>query len=236
MNGASRLQPDVKQPFRTRLKVCCISSIEEARLAAECGADALGLVAAMPSGPGPIPDELIAAIAPTVPPGVATFLLTQERTADAIIDHVRRTGVNTVQIVNDDIDFAIYEPIRVSLPNVRIVQVVHVRDWKSLDRALEFAPFVDALLLDSGDPLAKIQELGGTGRVHDWAISQQIVQHSPKPVYLAGGVHPGNVATAIQEVRPFGIDLCSGVRTNKKLDREKLMRLVAAMQTVDSTK
>ena len=216
---------------RTRLKICCIQSAEEACLAIAYGADAIGLVAAMPSGPGPISDEMIAEIAPTVPPPVATFLLTQETRADAIIHHVRRTGVNTVQLVDDDIPPEVYPLIRPELPAVKIVQVVHVRDEQSIEKAVRVADSVDAILLDSGNPGAAIRELGGTGRIHDWNLSRQIVEQSKKPVFLAGGLNVENIATAVSIVKPYGIDVCSGVRQDGELDEEKLARFVSAINS-----
>src|SRR5687768_17147167 len=139
--------------MRTRLKVCCISSIDEARVAIAHGADALGLVATMPSGPGPIDDALVGAIARSVPPPVATFLLTCETSPDAVVDHVLRAGVNTVQLVDDDTDEDVWKALRSSAPAVRIVQVVHIRGasggQSSRGIAARAAPHVDALLLDS---------------------------------------------------------------------------------------
>lgn len=216
--------------MRTRLKVCCIASIEEARTAIAAGADALGLVARMPSGPGPIPDDLIASIAASVPAPIATFLLTSEVDPDTVVEHVLRTRVNTVQLVDDAVDVDVYAALRDACPAVRIVQVIHVRGPESTDLALRAAAHVDTLLLDSGNPLAHIRELGGTGRTHDWGVSRAIVEQSPRPVFLAGGILPGNVAEAITQVRPFGIDLCSGVRTNGSLDAAKLHALVHAMR------
>lgn len=203
--------------------------MEEARLAILCGADALGLVARMPSGPGPIADDLIAEIAASVPPPIATFLLTSEVDADAVVEHVLRTRVNTVQLVDDTTTPEVYAALRAEVPGVRIVQVVHVRERASVDLALSVASRVDALLLDSGNPVAAIRELGGTGRTHDWRLSREIVDRSPIPVFLAGGITPSNVAEAIAQVRPFGIDLCSGVRTNGKLDQRKLQALTIAI-------
>lgn len=211
-----------------------MASPAEALLARRLGADAVGLVGAMPSGPGPIDDETIAAIARTVPPPIATFLLTSETAPGAVVDHVRRCHVNTVQLVDDTIDPAVYAALRESCPSVRIVQVIHVRDGASVDLALERAPRVDALLLDSGNPDAAVRELGGTGRVHDWALSRAIVEASPAPVFLAGGLRAENVAGAIDAVRPYGVDVCSGVRTDGRLDEAKLGAFVAAMHEADS--
>ena len=214
---------------RTRLKVCCITSISEARIAIDCGADALGLVARMPSGPGVISDEEIARISSRVPPGVATFLLTSETGPSEVVEHVVRTGVSVVQLVDDDIASDVYMELRSSVPNVQIVQVMHIHDQQSVEKALRAAHHVDALLLDSGAPDATVRQLGGTGRTHNWSISRQVIEKSTRPVFLAGGLTPENVQSAIQATRPFGIDLCSGVRTDGRLDGDKLKRLVVAM-------
>lgn len=207
--------------MNTRIKICCIISINEAMTAIEFGASAIGLVARMPSGPGPIPDELIRQIALTVPPPVATFLLTSETSADEIIRHHQRTNTNTIQIV-DLPENGTYSKLKTALPSVKIVQVIHVIDEKSVDLAVKISENVDALLLDSGNPNLIIKELGGTGRVHNWKLSRQIRDNSKCPVFLAGGLKPENVKQAIEEVLPFGIDVCNGVRTNGRLDKQKL--------------
>lgn len=211
-----------------RVKICCIASLEEAALAVRHGAAALGLVGPMPSGPGVIDDRLIAEIAASVPPAVATFLLTSETEPEAIVDHVRRCGTNTVQIV-DAVAPEAYRALRRDAPGVKIVQVIHVTGPESLDQAKACAPLVDALLLDSGRPEARVKELGGTGRVHDWSLSRRIVAEVPRPVFLAGGIRPENAAEACRRVRPFGIDLCTGVRRDGRLDPERLGGLFAAL-------
>lgn len=207
-----------------RVKICCISSIEEAKTAINFGASALGLVGKMPSGPGIISDDLILQIAQYVPPPIATFLLTSETSPDEIIAHHKRTQTNTIQIV-DRIPIDAYHYIRNKLPIIKIVQVIHVLDEKSIEEAVEISNFVDALLLDSGNPNKNVKELGGTGRIHNWKLSKKIVEQSKVPVFLAGGINSQNVKQAINEVNPFGIDICSGVRTNGKLDKYKLEEL-----------
>lgn len=204
-----------------KVKICCISSEEEASMAIGFGAAALGLVAKMPSGPGVIDDTLIASIAATVPPPIGTFMLTSETSADEIIAHHHRTNTNTIQIV-DALQSGTYKAIKVALPTIKIVQVIHVINEASVDEALELAEEVDALLLDSGNPNLAIKELGGTGRTHNWQLSKQIVAQCKKPVFLAGGLKAENVKRAIDAVQPYGLDLCSGVRTNQKLDPHKL--------------
>jgi phosphoribosylanthranilate isomerase len=212
-----------------RLKVCCIASVDEARLALEHGAWALGLVSAMPSGPGVIADEQIAEIARSVPSDVPTFLLTSRTDGPHVVAHLEKTGANTVQLV-DAVPVATYAAIRRALPRVRIVQVIHVCDAASIEEAREAAEHADMLLLDSGNPKLAVKELGGTGRTHDWSLSRAIVDCVDKPVLLAGGIRPENVRVALDAVRPHGIDLCSGVRTNGRLDPEKLRSLTASMR------
>ena len=218
---------------RTRIKICCIASLAEARLAVASGADALGLVGAMPSGPGGIDDELIAQIAASVGPPVATFLLTSETGADGIIAHARRCRANVLQLV-DQVAPQDYPRVRDALPGVKLVQVVHVTGPESVGEAEAAAPHVDALLLDSGDPKAAVRLLGGTGRTHDWSISRRIVDVVDAPVFLAGGLRPDNVARAIREVGPFGVDLCTGVRTDGRLDPVKLHAFVDAVMAADA--
>lgn len=210
-----------------KVKICCISSIEEAAAAVQFGASALGLVSAMPSGPGPISEELIAEIIATVPPHIATFLLTSRQDADSIIEQQRRTKANTLQLV-DSVSVDVYKTLRKELPCVSIVQVIHVIDGSSVDEAVSVSPHVDYILLDSGNPNLAVKELGGTGRRHDWSLSRRIVESVTVPVFLAGGLKEENVREAIETVRPYGLDLCSGVRTNDRLDEEKLRRFFAA--------
>ncbi len=208
-----------------RVKICCIGSLEEARMAIDAGASALGLVGQMPSGPGVISDELIFSISGSVPPPVGTFLLTSETRANDIINHWNRCHTNTIQLV-DAVSNDTYLALRKSLPGVKLVQVIHVQDEKSVDEALEIAPLVDAILLDSGNPNLEIKELGGTGRTHNWTLSRKIRESISVPIFLAGGLKPENIRQAIDEVKPFGIDICSGVRTYDKLDAEKLERFM----------
>ena len=211
-----------------RVKICCIGSVAEARLAISYGAHAVGLVSAMPSGPGVISESLIEQISPAIPPGVASFLLTCRQSAEAIIDQQRRLGVNTIQLC-DSIPIDEYPRLRGDMPGVKLVQVIHVLGIESIKAAVQVAPLVDGLLLDSGNPTLAVKELGGTGRRHDWAVSRRICESVEIPVFLAGGLRPDNVAEAIETVRPFGVDVCSGVRTNGDLDEAKLAAFIQAV-------
>ncbi|HEX2716445.1 MAG TPA: phosphoribosylanthranilate isomerase [Gemmatimonadaceae bacterium] len=207
-----------------------MASVEEAALALRNGATALGFVMRMPSGPGPIEQELAREIIATLPPSVPTFLLTCEHDADAIVAQLRGTGANTVQLV-DAVSPDTRQRIRRELPDVRVVQVIHVTDEESIDEAREAAETSQMLLLDSGNPKAATRELGGTGRVHDWRISRAIRDNVTVPLWLAGGLRASNVADAVRVVGPYGVDVCSGVRTDGRLDPEKLRTFVAAARS-----
>lgn len=206
-----------------------MANVDEAKRAVAAGACAVGLVAEMPSGPGPISDELIAEIAAAVPPPTRTFLLTSRRSATAIAAHHRACGTTTIQMV-DHVPPEDLKALRRELPGVELVQVIHVTGPETVDRAKAVAPLVDAVLLDSGNPSLPVKVLGGTGRTHDWTVSRRIREAVRVPVILAGGLHAGNVAEAIAAVRPAGVDLCSGVRTDGALDDAKLAAFFAAVR------
>jgi len=214
--------------MRTRVKICCISSRQEAELAIRMGADALGLVGHMPSGPGVIEDALIQSIAGSVPPPTGTFLLTSETAFLDILTHYDRVHTNTVQLV-DAVETDTYVQLSEARPHLKIVQVIHVQDESNIEEAIEISGQVDALLLDSGNPKAATKILGGTGHTHDWSLSRRIVETVDCPVFLAGGLRAENVREAMETVQPFGLDLCSGVRTNGRLDPRKLESFMEAV-------
>jgi len=214
-----------------KIKICCISSQEEARMAIQYGATALGLVGPMPSGPGVLPDAKIAQIAAAIAPPTETFLLTSETNIDAIVHQHQQAGTTTIQLV-DALVAGTHADLRNELDGVKIIQVIHVVDEWAMDQAMEIIHQVDGILLDSGNPKLAKKQLGGTGRTHDWEISRKIVEFSPIPVYLAGGLTPFNVQEAIQVVKPYGVDICSGVRTEQQLDEHKLSLFVQNIKAV----
>lgn len=215
---------------KPKVKICCITSVREAKLAIDCGASALGLVGPMPSGPGIIEDRLIKQIAYSIQAPTLSFLLTSETTAQGIIDHHKRTQTKVIQIV-DEIELSAYEKIKAELPDIELMQVIHVTDECSIEQAICVSKFVDGILLDSGNPNLSTKVLGGTGRVHNWQLSREIVKSVTSKVFLAGGINKDNVKEAIQSVKPYGIDLCSGVRTNSQLDEKKLTEFFDAVNS-----
>jgi phosphoribosylanthranilate isomerase len=208
-----------------RIKICCIKSIEEASMAIKHGASAIGLVSEMPGGPGIISEEKIAEIAESIPPGVASFLLTSKQKVVEIVKQQRKCKTNTIQLC-DTLTPSQHEELRSVLPGISIVQVIHVYGEESVKEAIDASEFCHALLLDSGNQKLKVKVLGGTGKTHDWVISKKIVEAVDVPVFLAGGLNPSNIKRAIEEVQPFGVDVCSGLRVNHNLIESKLIEFI----------
>jgi len=212
-----------------KIKICCIKSPAEAQLAITAGANAIGLVSAMPSGPGVISELEIAAITSVIPMENDTFLLTSKQNVEELVAQHQRCGTTAIQLC-DSLQSRDLEKLKQQLPNVNLVQVLHVTGPEVFDQASELEPFIDAFLLDSGNPAAELKSLGGTGRTHNWQISRAICQAVKVPVYLAGGLNSDNVAEAIATVDPYGIDVCSGVRINDRLDKDKLVAFIQAVK------
>ena len=220
---------DVVSSFsKTQIKVCCIASREEARQAVEAGANLVGLIAAHEGVSTGLTDALWSQTVGWVPSGMGRVLLTPFLTAGEIVAHAERVGARIIQIC-DHVDPEVHSSIREIKPDLHLIQVVHVTGVDSVNLACELATFSDAILLDSGQPGADFSELGGTGRTHDWGISRSIVDAVSVPVWLAGGLCSENVQQAIQTVRPHGVDLCSGVRTDGRLDPDKLRQFMSAV-------
>ena len=209
-----------------KIKICCTAIAEEALLARAAGATAIGLVGEMPSGPGVIGVEAAATIVRALPSDIDTFFLTSKVRADDIETELVRCGANTVQVVQH-IDPREHERLQATLPHVRRVQVIHVENERALELVDAYAERVDAFLLDSGQTAGAKPQFGGTGSVHDWSISRQFVESTDLPVYLAGGLSSKNIFDAIAAVRPAGVDVCSGVRTDGALDPKKLQLFIA---------
>jgi len=220
----------MKGSLNPKVKICCISSIIEAKMAIKAGASSIGLVGPMPSGPGIITNDLIREIASVIPSEISSFLLTSETSAEKIIKHYKQVHTSTIQMV-DKLESGSYAEIKHAIPGIELVQVIHVLNEDSVQDAIIAAQNVDYLLLDSGNPNLKTKILGGTGQTHNWDISKRIREEIDIPLYLAGGLNSSNVREAIEYVQPYGVDLCSGVRTGGALDRVKLEAFFTALMS-----
>ncbi len=218
--------------MKRTVKICCIQNYEEARLAEELGADYLGFVSAMPSGPGPIPEDDIKRLIASVEDAAKTVLLTSLTEVSEIISQQRRIGAGVLQLCAHLSSQQMTE-LREELPEVKLMPVVHVNGPDAVEIAKEYASHSDMLLLDSGSPDSEVPVLGGTGLTHDWSVSAQIVREVNVPVFLAGGLNAENVQQAIREVNPAGVDICSGVRCEGVLSRARLLNYVTAIRELD---
>ncbi len=229
MSATGTMYPTI----RTRIKICCMASFEEVQLAIQAGADAVGFVCAAPTSPSTIYKQSIASITSLIPPPISTFMLTSEPTASNIAQYVRITGASTVQII-PHLRLEESKQLTELIPATRRVQVIHIKNEGALDLIDKYAPYVHAFLLDSGQSMQSTPENGGTGRTHDWSMSAEFVRRSPHPVFLAGGLSPENVGEAMKQVRPFGVDLCSGVRVGGRLDPDKLKDFIDSVRRTDA--
>ena len=212
-----------------RVKICCIKTPDELKTVARYGIDCVGFVSNMPSGPGIISDKEIRHLAEATPEGVDTFLLTSLTNPEEIIKQQKFCRTKTIQLCNP-LEINDLKRLREISGNVKIVGVVHVLGKDSIIKANEMSRYVDAILLDTGNPCENPQKLGGTGRIHDWDISKEICRQVSNPIFLAGGLNYLNVPSAIEKVHPYGVDICCGVRTrDDKLDEEKLKLFLKAI-------
>jgi phosphoribosylanthranilate isomerase len=214
-----------------KVKVCCVASPEEARLAVSFGVAAIGMVDETPSGEGRLPVPTIAEIVREAPHGVGTFLLTSARDVDRLEELHRVTGVNTLQLF-DGLASEDYGRLRRRAPRLSLVQSIHVRDESAVECAQAVSRHVDAICLDSADPEPPFRWQNPAGQTHDWEISRQIVEAVHVPVMLAGGLTPDNVCRAIRIVRPYGVDVCTGVRSGGRLDQSLLVAFLESVSRV----
>lgn len=213
------------------VKVCGISSIEEARFAISAGASALGLVAATEGGTGISDDRLIAEIVTAVPPPIATFMYTSCQDAEAIADRHAICRTTVIELATL-LTFSELCKLRKHIPGVKLVQVIHAFQEYALHEAHFAASVVDALLLNCQNASLPEKELDSIGRTNDWQLGRFICDQVGLPVFLAGGLDAKNVAEAIAMVQPFGLEVCSSVRVNGALNP---LRLDAFMYAVNQT-
>jgi len=216
----------------TRIKICCIANSEEASIATSLGADAIGLVSEMPSGPGVISELQIKQIIEKTPPFVIPVLLTSKINALEICDQVNYCRPRAVQLC-EPLNESDLKQLAKLLPGISLIRVIHVTGQESIKEAKTYASYVNAFLLDTGNRSGPKKQLGGTGETHDWSISAEIVKSVDVPVILAGGLNPQNVKQAIEYIKPYAVDVCSGVRTNDQLDPEKLSEFISVANSCE---
>lgn len=190
------------------VKICGIRSIEDARAAVVAGADELGFHVGLTGGRVPLESEHAARIIAELPESASGVVVTSIAESGKLIELVRATGADIVQLYGDATPETILE-VKKALPDVQVWKVLNVADEGSIAEAKKYERAADAIALDTLNKETGVR--GGTGKVHDWNISRKIVESVSIPVILAGGLNPDNVAEAIRAVNPFGVDVNSGV-------------------------
>ncbi|MFN8558227.1 MAG: phosphoribosylanthranilate isomerase [Dehalococcoidia bacterium] len=210
-----------------RVQIAGISNLEDALAVERAGADAIGFTLGLPTGPHNGLDEHGArAIIRALPPLIVPLLITYLVTAAEVVPLCRYLGVSTVQL-HAPADPAEIAAMRAGLPGLKVILAVHVTGEEAVAEAVRVAPHADALILDTYDPATGRH--GATGRTHDWAISRRIVEASPAPVILAGGLTPENVGAAVRQVRPWAVDVHTGVeRPDGATDHARVAAFVRA--------
>lgn len=193
-----------------KVKICGIKRIEDALKAVEYGADAIGLLVGQAHASKDFIDKKKAKeIVDGIPPFISTVMVTHMVDVKLIIEFAKYIGVSTLQLHGDSTASHI-KIIKKELVNVKIIKSIHVIDKSSIEKEKEYLGFADAILLDSINKAT--DQIGGTGLIHDWNISKEIVEKCPIPVILAGGLNSDNIEEAVDKVRPYGIDVNSGVK------------------------
>lgn len=212
----------------TRVKICGVASLRDLRLVAGCGADAVGVITGIPSSPRCVSPETAETLIDEAPVFTKTVLVTAPRNIDEAIELVKHVRPDAIQIHGGDIDV---KELSLAIKNIDIIKPVSADDSQAESAALKAAAFCDAVLLDSSTG----SEMGGTGKTYDWEISRRVAEAiKPRPLILAGGLAPGNVAEAIHRARPYAVDVCTGTEASPRVkDPEKVRRFLRAVDEAD---
>jgi phosphoribosylanthranilate isomerase len=217
------------------VKICGVRREEDALLAVEFGADAIGLlVGRQHPSPDFISAQLAGQIARVLLDKAKAVLVTHVAEVDEVERLLRETEIAIVQLHSEILPEGIRE-LKARLPDLDIFKSVHVLSLHSIDYPHRYQDLVDGFVIDSFNPATN--QVGGTGLTHDWSISQKIVsRYSSTPTLLAGGLNPGNVRAAIRAVKPFGVDVNSGTRgTGGFKDAQKLKNFITAAKDAGCT-
>jgi len=190
----------------TLVKICGITDIETARAVASLGADMLGFHVDLHHSRNPLTRDMVAKIVSELPLTCSAVLVTSATDPEKIAQLVKDTGVTAVQLHGDMEEMG---KLKSELPHIKLYKVVNVFDESAVDEAKSYEGIADALVLDSA--IKETGQRGGTGKTHDWNISRKIVESTSLPVILAGGLNPDNVSEAVRKVRPYAVDVNSGV-------------------------
>lgn len=219
-----------------RVKICGMKTAGDIELAVSCGADAVGFITEVPvNTPRKLDSKTAAELVKQVPLFVDSVLVIMPADAREALELIEKTKPDVVQLHNA-LSAEETEIIRNNTSR-KIIRTFTIpvesrkmpSDMMSQINTMFESDLIDGILLDSG----KAGVSGGTGLVHDWSISKEVVENTEAPVILAGGLKPENVKNAVTQVRPFAVDTASGVETNGKKDPAKVCRFIEEARCIN---
>jgi len=211
--------------MRHIIQIAGIRDQQEAEMLVACGVDWLGFPLRLTVHQEDLPEAEAARIIKSLRPPHAGVLITYLQQAEEIAALCQSLGTRKVQL-HGDITLDQLKAVKVLDPDLFVIKSLIVRDNNQRELEAEvhsLSSYVDAFITDTYDP--QTGACGATGKIHDWQVSRRLVQISPQPVILAGGLRPENVAGAISEVRPAAVDAHTGV---EDVSGRKNLRLVDA--------
>jgi phosphoribosylanthranilate isomerase len=206
-----------------RIKICGNRTLRDAEIAVRYGADAIGLIVGTKFfSEDEVSTSNASEIVAALPPFIVSVLVTHLQSGHEILDLYHAVLPTTIQLHNE-VNLSVIEELRCKIPHVKLIKAIHIVDSTAIKQALMISNCVDSILLDSRTD----GRIGGTGVTHDWSVSQQIVLQTKVPVILAGGLTPSNVGLAIAKVKPFAVDVNSGVDApNGDKDPQKVLGFI----------
>ncbi len=204
------------------VKICGVTNTEDARLVLESGADMLGMIVDVPvASPRKIPLDTAVEIAHSLNGEIDLVAVLMPHRVQEVEHIVRRLEPFAVQLHGFESN-AFLHAVRDAVPGVKVIKTVHVDETGTIHGGLPESDYLDFLLLDTVS-----HQIGGTGKTHHWATSARLVEQSTVPVLLSGGLSPANVCDAIRAVKPYGVDVASGVESSPgRKSKEKIERFV----------
>lgn len=213
---------------RVKVKICGITSPEDLTLAVDVGADALGFVVDVPESPRDLSIAQAKDLVTRVPVSVESVVVTVFRSIDRLEQICRELRPNAIQLHGAP---ALSPKIRRKLPRLRMIGAFSVNSDSQLVTTIHWVRGFDAVLVDTFDA----ERIGGTGKTHDWNVSRQVREKiSPTPLILAGGLTSHNVKEATGIVKPYAVDVSSGVENAPgRKDRNKLFSFIRNAKEVE---
>jgi phosphoribosylanthranilate isomerase len=204
-----------------KVKICGVKTLADAMMCASAGADYVGNIVNIPSSPRSISVEKSKKIFSLLPESTLGIAVTASKSPEEVVEIARAIDPCCVQLHGYE-DPVFVEKVKEGV-SCKVIKAVHVKGVESIERALEYAEFCDAILLDTYS-----KRLGGSGKIHDWGIAKKIVEQADCHVFLAGGLNPENIVEARNIVSPFCLDVSSGVEKSPGVkDPEKVKRFIA---------